>query len=509
MSPSTRAMSRCTPGPTGSARVALVGALVLASTAAAGQGLRLVPSLSVTEILTDNRDARANDRQADLISQISPGVSVSSRGGPLQGSLAYSANGLLYARDSSLNAIHHALNASGRYVLWDNRAGITATATAGRQAVSAFGTQSTSASLNAGNQSQVFSYSLAPYLQGQLLGNVSYRAQVAYSASHSDSEGVGEASSLSGTAGLSGRLGRLGWGLDASRVVSEQTNGLRTHNGRVVGSLNLSPDVAWQFSVRAGIEQDDLRSGQSERSATWGAGLSWLPGPRTSLRADVDRRFFGNSHSLSFTHRMARSIWSVSDSRSLREAGTAPRAEVSAYELFFAQFASVEPDPVQRDLLVRSFLAANGLDPGSTVIVGGFLTSAPSVQRRQQASMAYQGLRTTVTVSAFRSETRSVRLISDPDDDLADGRRVRQQGYSLSVAHRLTPHASLVIAASQQRTLDAGDRAGNDLQTITATWTARLGRQTSTSLGLRHTRSDSETNPYHESALIGSIRMQF
>lgn len=509
MSPPTRATSHRTPCLTGTVRVTLAGALVIASTAAASQGLRVQPTLSVTEILTDNRDASASDRQADLISQISPGVTLSSRGGPLQGSLAYSANGLFYARDSSLNAIHHALNGSARYVPWDDRAGITATASAGRQAVSAFGTQSTSAGLNTGNQSQVFSYSLAPYLRGQLLGNVGYRVQLAYTASRSDSDGPGDTTSLSGTAGLSGRLGRLGWGLDASRVITEQTNGLRTHNGRVVGSLNLSPDVEWQFSVRAGIEQDDLRSGQSQRSTTWGAGLSWLPGPRTSLRADIDRRFFGNSHSLSFSHRMARSIWSASDSRSLQDAGTAPRAEVSAYDLFFAQFASVEPDPVQRDLLVRSFLAANGLDPGSTVIVGGFITSAPSVQRRQQASMAYQGLRTTVTVSAFRSETRSVGLITTPGDDLADGRRVRQQGYSLSVAHRLTPHASLVIAASQQRTLDAGDRAGNDLQTITATWTARLGRQTSTSLGLRHTRSDSETNPYHESALIGSIRMQF
>lgn len=502
-------MCRRAQGLSRAARAAMLGVTVVAAPVVWGQGLRVVPTLSITETLTDNRDTRTGDKQADLITQISPGVSISSGRGPLQGSLVYAADGLIYARESTLNRVFHSLNSQARYVFFDDRAGVTATASAGRQAVSAFGAQSTSTSLNTGNQAQVFSYSLAPYLRGRLLGQASYRVQVVYNEKRSDSGGRGDESSLIGTAGLSGRFGRMGWGLDASRQVSEQSEGLRTHNGRVVGSLNYSPDVEWQFTVRAGTEHDDLRSGQFQRSTTWGAGLSWQHGPRTSLRLDTDRRFFGRSHSLAFSHRMARSIWTASDTRSLQAGGTTPRAEVSAYDLFFAQFASIEPDPAQRDLLVRGFLAANGLDAASTVIVGGFLTSAPMVQRRQQLSMAYQGLRSTLTLSAYRSESRAVALVTLPDDDLADGRRVRQQGYTVSLTHRLTPGSSLVVSASQQRTLDAGNRGGNDLQSITATWTARLGQQTRVSLGLRHNNFDNDTRPYQESALIGSIRMQF
>ena len=48
-----------------------------------------------------------------------------------------------------------------------------------------------------------------------------------------------------------------------------------------------------------------------------------------------------------------------------------------------------------------------------------------------------------------------------------------------------------------------------DLQSVVATWSTRLGPHASASLGLRHNRFDSDTNPYNESALIGSVRLQF
>src|SRR5678815_3815882 len=77
------------------------------STAAAegtpGRTFSIVPTFSVTETFTDNRHLTTNNRQSDLITQISPGLHMTSTGGRVRGFFDYSLTGLLYARDSSSN----------------------------------------------------------------------------------------------------------------------------------------------------------------------------------------------------------------------------------------------------------------------------------------------------------------------------------------------------------------------------------------------------------------------
>src|SRR5881628_2392215 len=83
--------------------VAVTGAH--AQTAAEAQGppgrtLSIVPRLSITETLTDNSRLVTADRQSDLITQIAPGLRITSSGGRVKGFLDYSLNGLIYARNS-------------------------------------------------------------------------------------------------------------------------------------------------------------------------------------------------------------------------------------------------------------------------------------------------------------------------------------------------------------------------------------------------------------------------
>lgn len=476
---------------------------------AAAQGLVVVPSVALTETLTNNRDLSATDRRADLITQISPGISLSSGRGALQGNLSYVLNGLAYARESSLNSVYHSLVGTGRLTLLDGRAGVDLSANAGRQIISAFGTQSTSPLLNTGNQAQVFSYSIAPYLQGRLLGDVGYRMRVGYTASRSNAGALGDSQGVDAAVGLNGRISTLGWAIDGNQSSTTAGDRPRAHNARLMTSLTYSPDVELQLTARIGTETEDIRSGDSQRSTVWGAGLAWQPGPRTTVRADYDRRYFGNSHTVNLSHRMARTIWTASDSRSVQTGGITGRGVTSRYEQLFAQNATVEPDPVKRDILVRNILAASGLDGNEQVVVGGFLNGTPSVQRTRSASLAYQGLRDTFVISYVRTASSSLVLAPVAEDDLQSGDVVRQHGLSMSFSHRLTPESSIVITASQQRTAGAGTQSGNDLKSIIATWSARLGLYANWSLGVRRSQFDSETNPYQESAVIGTIRMQF
>lgn len=491
------------------ARVLTAVAAAVTATAAVGQGAAtIVPSLSVTMTATDNVDLGPGGR-SDLITELRPGIAIASRRGPLQGMLDYSLSGVVYARSSARNTAYHNLAANGNWTLMDGRAGLDASASAGRQIVSAFGTQSSDPFRAQGNQTQVFTYSLSPHIAGPFLGNASYRARATYSESRSGASSLnGNTKSLGAVVGLGGRQGMVGWGIDASRSIYETPQTARAHSGSIIGSLSFQPDPDWMVAARAGTEVNDILAGQSERIFSWGLGAQWMPTPRTVLRADYDRRFFGRSHALTFSHRTARTVWTLGDQRSFQVNNVGGRAVASIYDLFFAQFASIEPDPIQRDLLVRNFLAANGIDPNSSVVVGGFLSAGPTVQRSQSLAIAYQGLRNTLVLSLLRSNTRQIGHGSSAGD-LSLTNKVDQRTVSLSLSHRLTPESSLMVSLSQQRTPDVGTLKGNDLQTIMATWSARLGPSTTGSLGLRYTHYGNESRPYNESALIGSLRMQF
>lgn len=478
--------------------------------AAQGRGLVVTPTLSITETRTNNRDLAYADRQGDFITQISPGLSMTAGGGDLKGSLAYSLNGLIYAEKPSLNTIYHNLSGIGNYSLLDGRAGIDATAAASRQTVSVFGTQSADPALNNANQAQTFSYSLSPYLNGRLLGEVTYQMRLAYAASRNDASSIGDTASLIAQAGVAGRLsGKLGWAVNASRSIYENGDRPRGHNGAVGTSLTYAPDVDLQLQVRLGSEVEDMRTGQSERTTNWGGGITWAPGPRTTVRAEYDRRFFGSSHLLSLNHRMASTVWSLSDVRSLSAGGSMGRSLVSLYDQLFALTASVEPDPVKRDAYVRNLIAVNGLDPNAKVVVGGFLTDSPTVQRNQTASMAYLGQRMTVSVAYVRTTSSGVAGDPSAGDDLANGVQPRQRGLSLSVSHRLTPDSSVIVSLGQQRTAATASLPANELRSVVATWSARLGPYANVSFGARYTSFDSDSNPYQESAIFGSLNLRF
>lgn len=483
-------------------------AVVLLPLAAKGQSFVVTPSLTVSETATTNRALRSDDPQGDLVSLISPGLSVVSRRGAVQGSLSYSLNGVVHARESSLNNVYHTLAATAQATGYEGRLGLAATANANRQIVSAYGTQGVDPSLSNENQAQVFSYGLRPYFIGRLPGDITYRAQLAYNATHTDASSLGDTRSLTTSVGLNGRRGPLSWTVDGSRQIAENADRPRSHNGSLGVGLSYQPDIDWNFGLRVGSDVDDLRTGRSERTTTWGLGVAWSPTPRTKVKVELDERFYGRSHLLSLSHRMARLVLSASDSRSLQTGGVVGRSTVSNYDLFFQQLASTEPDPARRDALVRGLLTSQGLDPNAQVVAGGFLSGGPTVTRARNLTSAYQGIRSTVTVSYVTTSTESIGVDS-AGDDLGAAGRVRQKGFTVSWSHRLTPESSLLVIASSQRTPSESQQSGNDLRTISATWTSRLGQHTSVSLGVRHVTFDGEPNPYQESALLGSLRMQF
>ena len=109
-----------------------------------------------------------------------------------------------------------------------------------------------------------------------------------------------------------------------------------------------------------------------------------------------------------------------------------------------------------------------------------------------------------------RNEMQSLFASSSLPDDFSSITGIRQRGLSINLSHRLTGLTNLNVMASRQESVSNGGSALNITTTIyQANLTSSLGPKTSAGLSVRHTQSDSTTNPYTENALIGTLSVMF
>jgi uncharacterized protein (PEP-CTERM system associated) len=176
--------------------------------------------------------------------------------------------------------------------------------------------------------------------------------------------------------------------------------------------------------------------------------------------------------------------------------------------LYFSQFASLEPDPIKRAALVTSFLQTNGIS-ASAPVISSFLTSAVSLQRRQDLSFSLLGLRDTVIFMATRSATSRLDTISTALDDLSNATAVYQNGFSVSYAHRLTPDTAMNVLTSIQQSSDSQGLQDTSTRSLNMSISSKIGAKTTAALSARRVVFDSKAAPYTESAIIGTLNVQF
>ena len=470
----------------------------------------LSPSVAVTQTFTDNRLLTRDDRQSELITQISPSLHFNKNFGRIRGHLDYSLNGYLYASDSASNNLQNALNAALHVEAIENFAFIDATALISQQSISAFGVQSPDPALKTSNQSEVSSYSISPYVRGAIPGVFTYHAGANYSITRGGSFVAANSTSSGANAVISSDhpFSRLGWSANVSSQIIDFDQGRRTESDRITGILTFAVNPDLKLSTRAGRESNNYQLSEKTISSIGGYDVNWRPNERTRFSYESERRFFGKSHLLVLEYRTPKTVWSYQDSRDISASSADTRVGVSTYDLYFAQFASVAPDPVQRDLLVNAFLLSYGINP-KALVSGGFLTSAVSVQRRQNLSLALTGIRDVVILTAFKTENSALDSLAPRTDDLSIGGAVRQQGLAVNVSHRLTPNSAVNLGITETKSsATVGSRAARQ-RSLIATWTSRINPRTNLSLSARHVIFDSPTVPYNESALIAGLTFQF
>jgi uncharacterized protein (PEP-CTERM system associated) len=477
-----------------------------------GRGFYIVPTLSTNATLTNNVDLSATDRQSDLLLGVSPRIRIGGQSGRVRGYLDYALTATLYARDTDSSTFYNALNASANVEAVPDRIFVDANASISRQFISPFGTQSIDPSLNNSNTTQVTTLSVAPYVKGQLAGQVNYLGRAFYTYTNSgtsqasDSEAWGALLAFDSTT----RWSRLSWGLDFSYREVRFTDQRSEFDQLNVFSLNYAVTPELRVSLRGNVETSNLTSLDNETTTGWGGGLRWAPSPRTNLVLEYDQRVFGNSHLYSFDYRTPRTVWSISNRQGLStgQRNSGRGGPGSIFDLLFAQFATVEPDPVARAQLVDNFLRANGIDPNSS-LNSGYLPNQVVLERRREASVAWLGQRSSVILNIYETQSQSVFAASlNPDDNFAGGNVIEWRGGSASWSHRLTPTATLTFTGTGQRTSESFGGQETTLWSVVALWSNRIAERVSLSLSARH-QVQSGDSSYNESALLAALTMTF
>ena len=476
-----------------------------------GRAYLIEPSASITETFTDN-NGLTTDKRSDLITQASVGLRASANSARLRGFLDYSLSGLVYTNNTARNELRNALNAFATASLVENRVFVDIGGNISQQGVSAFGQQTPDSAVANPNRVEVSTFSLSPYVVGHLGSFADYEARLSYSATRSDSSVTSDSNTSAGRFRLGGKtaLAVLGWSAQLTHTEIDYSLGRHTEDDLARGVLTWA--VTPQFAVAAigGTESNNYVSLDKQSHAVSGFSVNWKPSERTTLFAERENRFFGESHAVTLTHRTARTVWAYSDLRDIASLpGQAALGSVgTAFDLFFQQFASVEPDPVLRRQLVNSFLQVNGISPSAQRLTA-FQTSAVTLQRTQNLSFALLGIRDTLSFTASQSNSRRLDVVATVGDDFSSTEVIRQRGLSVDLAHRLTPLSSVSLNATYQRTTGSLDAQATSLKSLSAQWSNRLGRRTDFSLGARHAVFDSSTSPYDESAVYASLRLQF
>ncbi|MCV2368726.1 TIGR03016 family PEP-CTERM system-associated outer membrane protein [Roseateles oligotrophus] len=474
-----------------------------------GPGFRVQPRISLTQTWTDNLSLNDAAKDAALITVLAPGISVSSSAGRLRGSLDYSLNGLLYTKTDLPNDHHHSLSANGTLELIERSFFVDARASYGQQQQSAFGQQTSAENaIRNPNSSDTASLSVSPRLLGRLGNIATYQlsGNVTETKVKDSIAGDSRITSISlNSQGLAS--GPLNWTASATTQNSSFDSGKENSRSSATAGLSYRPDVDLTFSGNAGMERSDLQTGSRQAGPTYGLNAQWTPTPRTSVQGNYQGHDYGDSHTISFNHRFQRSSIRFSDTSNVSQGFNSQGGQQTNYSLFFFQFESKEPDPVKRDLLVRQFLLENGLNPNAAAN-SGFVSSSPSLQRRQELSGSWQGLRTTVTTTLSQSRNSRIGAQVPGSGDLSQSSLVQERNASATLAYRLTPTSSTNLTVSGRQIRGQLASQSSTLRTINASWNGRLGNRGSVSVGTRYSLFEGP-RPYRENAVFATLVHQF
>lgn len=444
----------------------------------------------------------------DLVTELRPGLRWDGQSGRVVGSLSYQLGLVQHSKDYTGERAQNRLNGQASAEVFERWMYVDATASISQQAASALGTQTVAGSTqDNANRIEVGTLSVSPYVRGVLGSAVNYEARLSASATNGRRSITTDSSLMSGTFSLSSAVPgtALGWGLVGSRQISDYRAGRETEFDRISANLSYAADADLTLALRGGQEATNVIDVTRVTTNTWGLGLTWRPSPRTRAQLDADDRYFGRGYRVVLEHRLPSTTLQWTSSRDASNGASIGQGQqTTLYQLFFAQFASIEPDQTQRDVLVRSFLQSQGLDPNA-VVSGGVANSAVSVQETHAVSAAYAGRRIAASFQANHGKNQVLGASAVAAGD----QNYTQWGYVANASYRLTPTSSLALTGSRLLSRSSATGNGTELKSLSLSFSDQIARRTSLSASARYSVFNSLTDPYRDAALTVSLSQRF
>lgn len=470
----------------------------------------LEPRISVQHTATSN--ARRNDLQrSDQVTELAPGLRWVGNGAHIKGFFDYSLAATHYAHATQAQHLRHRLNANATVEAIDQFLFVDVSGVAAMQPRSVFDVP---AGFSAADPDgvQTSSFRVSPYLRGHLGSMAAYEARYSVQDTRTDTANRSALLSQEALLYVNNQRGdqSLGWTLEGRQQVLDYPLGRRIETGSMRGGLVYAVTPQIVVSGKVGAESTNQLSPVRETSSILGVGVVWQPSPRTRLSLQRERRYFGSAHDMTLEHRTGRTVWRYSDRKGISSGQGSQAASLGPlFDLLDGFYTATETDPVRRTQLVMAEMEQLGL-PEDFQVFPDFLQSASTVQRMQQLSLALLGRRSIVTLAATRSDNRRVEeSLLSLGDDFDVNPHIRRQGWSLVLAHRLTPHSSLSTSLAEQRSLGTSTGLQRRSRSLQVGWVTRVAPRTSLGLQARRLVSDGTARPYNESAVVATLTHRF
>lgn len=482
----------------------------------------VVPRLSLRETYTDN--LRLGSGGSDFVTQINPGISLTGVGPRFNLNTNYTMNNLIYAEHSNLTRIRHQLNARGTAELMEDFFFVDGTAAISQQNISLFGPQAIDNVNVTGNRADVRRFNISPYIRHRFKDVATAELRYARNivSSNANSLRNSQADSFSARVDSGTAFSALHWGLNYSNhMIHFDRTGRTVELERSIGSLRYMFTPRFGLTATGGYERNSFLSIRgSPSSPTWTAGFVWTPSERTNIVANAGQRFFGDTYFAQASHRTRLTIWNFSyieDITTFNQqallAGAFPVVD-SLAQLIAAQNPSMNPGVIQDNtgaLLGPEF-------SGSFFVPTNFFTNRLFLQKRLQASVAFNGVRNTLVLRGFNM-TRQAYSPDDPDADLIGAanaallRHTRQTGGNALWSYRISQLTRANLSFAYTRFSFLGTDRKDDLRLIRVGLTRQfpqiLPNLNGTIEYRRNERDSNQGGHYRENAVIGFVNMSF
>ena len=478
-----------------------------------GRAWTITPRIGLIETYSDNINLSSTDKQSGFISQLAPGVRLDARTTRLKMFLDYSLSGLRYSTGSTSSQAQNLLNTFGTLEAIDNWLFLDFSGNISQQIINPFGVQAPNSTYDNSNLTETSTYRLSPYIRGQLAGSADYFLRYNTSVTNYQNSSLSNVTLSQWIGQVRGNTGfrNLNWAVDGSQQNTDYSRGRNYDDGRLRGVLTYKLIPEFSVSGSAGWETNNYQSIDQEGQSTYGYGINWTPTERTQISGFQEQRFFGNGYNVLLSHRFPLSSIRYT---AFRDVSVIPNQFSTygigtVYDLYFDQFASLIPDPEARAAYVTNLLNQLGVAPNAQA-VSDYAAQRPRVQSNQQLTYVLYGARNSLTLVAARNESEALTVFGQNTNIAGQPSQVTQQGLTVSFAHRLTPLTSLNLLGSR---MESQSGLTNTLNTTMTTYrigvSTRFGAKTTGALSFRRSEFDSDTNPYTENALVGSIFMFF